>query len=284
VIISGGFSFPSLYAATYAGLTGAGLVIHSDGTARSEASLRPSQQLTRRILARASHAAAGNSEQAAERFVELGWPPELVFRALHTTRVGPLHELALARRYSTGEQLSVLHVGRLIARKGVDRLIGAIHAAREQGADVRLVVVGSGPEEAALRSQAEHLGVPAEWHGFVDQAGLPAHYAAADVFAFPTLNDPFGIVLLEAAASGLPLIASPHGGATGDLVHEGESGFVVDPDDLEAHTRALVTLARDPALRERMGRAAHRLTLSRTPETAADEYVRAAMAVGRGRR
>ena len=283
-IISGAFSFPSLYAAAYARLTGAGLVIYSDGTGRSEVSIGRGQQLTRRILVRASHAAAGNSAQAAERLVELGWAPDRVFQVPHTTNVGPFHEVARTRRYRTDEGLCVLHVGRLIPRKGVDRLISAIHCARKEGADVRLVIVGSGPEESALHAQAERLGVPAVWHGFVDQIGLPPQYAAADAFAFPTLMDPFGIVLLEAAASGLPLIASPHAGATGDLIRDGETGFVVEPDDLAELTRALVTLARDPELRERMGRSAHGRTVNRTPQASAEEYLRAAEAVRSGRR
>jgi glycosyltransferase involved in cell wall biosynthesis len=276
VIISGGFSFPSLYAAAYARCAGAGLIIQSDGTARSEASIGRGQRITRRILVHASGAATGNSELATERFAELGWTPDRVFLVPHTTNVGPLHEVARSRRYTADERLSVLHVGRLIPRKGVDRLVSAVGLAREHGADVRLVLVGSGSEEAALRAQAERLAVPVESRGFVDQAGLPSQYAAADAFAFPTLDDPFGIVLLEAAASGLPLIASPHGGATRDLVLEGETGFVVEPDDLEAQAHALVTLARDPGLREQMGRSAYRRTLDRTPQAAADKYVEAA--------
>lgn len=281
-IVSGGFSFPSLYAAAYARLSSAGLVIHSDGTAGSEAAIGRGQRLTRRILARSSQAAAGNSKLAVARFVELGWSAERVFSAPHSTNVGPFHAVAGARRYGDDAQLSVLHVGRLIPRKGIDRLIAAAALAREQGADVRLVVVGSGSEERALRAQAEQLAVPVEWHGFVDQAGLPPYYAAADAFAFPTLDDPFGIVLLEAAASGLPLVASPRGGATGDLVREGESGFVVEPDDREAFARALVALSADPALRERMGRAAYLATRDRTPAVTAEAYLRAAVAVRGG--
>jgi glycosyltransferase involved in cell wall biosynthesis len=278
VVISGGFSFPSLYAAAYTRARGAGLVIHSDGTARSEATITWPQRLTRRLLARTSDAAAGNSLQATERFMSLGWPSDRVFAALHTTQIEPFHAVGRARRPSPHQHLVLLHVGRLIPRKGVDRLIRAAAAARAEQADVRLEIVGSGPTESDLRRLAEELDVPTTWHGFVDQDGLPDYYAAADAFAFPTLEDPFGIVLLEAAAAGLPLVASPHGGATGDLVKEGQTGFVVEPDDLRAHARALVTLARDPELRSRMGRAAHELTLNRTPDAAADQYLVAAQA------
>jgi glycosyltransferase involved in cell wall biosynthesis len=282
VIVSGGFSFPSLYAAGYGRVARVGLVVHSDGTASSEAGIGRGQRITRRILARASQAAAGNSARAVERFVELGWASDRVFLAPHSTNVEPFHAVARSSPYGTDTSLDVLHVGRLIPRKGIDRLLDAAHEARGKGADVRLTIVGSGPEEARLRAQAERLDVPVAWHGFVDQQGLPAHYAAAGAFAFPTLDDPFGIVLLEAAASGLPLVASPHGGATHDLVREGETGFIVDPDDVAAHARALVALAGDPALRERMGCAAHAVTRNRTPQATADAYLRAAEAARRG--
>ena len=80
-------------------------------------------------------------------------------------------------------------------------------------------------------------------------------YAEADVFAFPTLDDPFGIVVLEAAAAGLPVVASPFGGATLDLIEDGRNGFVIDPNDIVGWARALIRLGEDPSLRQRLGSA-----------------------------
>ena len=100
-------------------------------------------------------------------------------------------------------------------------------------------------------------------------------YRQADVFAFPTLDDPFGMVLLEAVASGLPVVASPFAGATGDLVEEGRNGFVVDPGDGRGWAAALVALATDPALRRRLGLRSAESTRTRTPDRAADVYTRA---------
>ncbi|MGZ4178084.1 MAG: glycosyltransferase, partial [Solirubrobacteraceae bacterium] len=91
-----------------------------------------------------------------------------------------------------------------------------------------------------------------------------------------------GIVLLEAAAAGLPLVCSPHAGASADLVQEGETGFVVEPRDTAAFVRALTVLAGDAGLRARMGRAAHELAGRRTPADTADAYVRAATGVALG--
>jgi len=286
VVISGAFSFPSLSGALYGRLAGGGLIIHSDGTSHSERVLGRAHLLARRVLLHEAAACVANSEPAAERFIELGAPPTVVFRAPHTTNIAPFHAVARARRPPTeGAPVTVLHVGRLIPRKGVDRLVRAIAVASPKIA-LRLVVVGAGPEETRLRDLAAQLDVAdsVEFRGFVDQPGLPAVYAEADVFAFPTLDDPFGIVLLEAMAAGLPVVASPFGGATPDLVEDGRNGFVADPGDTPAWANALVTLARDPDLRGRLGARAHDATRDRTPANAADGYtaaVRAALRTDR---
>jgi glycosyltransferase involved in cell wall biosynthesis len=115
--------------------------------------------------------------------------------------------------------------------------------------------------------------------GFVDQDGLPAYYAAADVFVFPTLDDPFGIVLLEAAASGLALVASEHAGATLDLIKDGESGFVFDPHNEHALAELVAKLADSPKLVRDLGLAAYNSARLRTPECTAEKYLSAIMTV-----
>jgi len=276
-VISPAFSFPTVSAAVYGAVTGTPLVIHSDGTAQSERAFGRARHVARRLLLPRAAACVGNSVPAMERFVELGVPPERVFRAPHATDIAPFQAVA-GQRGSRSGPLTVLHVGRLIPRKGIDRLLrGAAAAATE--VPLRIMLVGTGPEEAALRRLAAELRLDVEFRGFVDQPGLPAVYAEADVFAFPTLDDPFGIVVLEAAASGLPLLASPFAGATADIVRDGVNGFVADPDDSAAWARALVALARDPELRRRLGHAAHEAVRDRTPERAADGYAEAVGAV-----
>jgi len=278
VIISGGFSFPSLYAAVYRRVAKRRLLIHSDGTAKSEAGIGRGQRLTRMLLACLADGGIGNSKQAVRRFEELGFEP--VFEAPHSTVIQPFIDAAERRVYGSSRQLRLVTAGRLIPRKGVDRLLRAVARAREGGAAIELTIVGAGEEEPRLHSLAAQLGLDdVVWVGFVQQHELPTFFAQADAFAFPTLDDPFGIVLLEAAASGLPLVASPHGGATEDLVSGRNSGFVVEPDDTDAFAAALAQLAADPGLRQRMGRAACAVAERRTPANTADAYIRAARAV-----
>ena len=241
-VISPAFSVQTLSAAVYGAITGVPFVIHSDGTAYSERSFGRARRAARRLLLPRAAACVGNSAPAVERFIELGAPPERVFSAPHATDIAPF-QAAAAQRVRRSGPLTVLYVGRLIPRKGVDRLLRAAAAAAAAG-PLRLVLVGSGPEEAALRRLSQELLLEVEFRGFVDQPGLPEVYAEADVFAFPTLDDPFGIVVLEAAASGLPLVASPFAGATSDIVRDGVNGFVAEPEDTAAWARALVALAR----------------------------------------
>jgi glycosyltransferase involved in cell wall biosynthesis len=281
VVISGGFSFPSLYAAAYCRASRARLLVQSDGTSRSEAGIGRDQRITRAVLARVAHGAVGNSRLAARRLAELGFDP--VFEAPHSTDIGRFLDVGRARAHPADDVLRVVTVGRLLAAKGLDLLLRAVAQARTEAMPVALTIVGEGEDEPRLRALAGELALTdVEWRGFVEPGELPAQLARADVFAFPTLGDTFGIALLEAAAAGLPLICSPHAGAAPDLVAEGETGFVVEPRDTRAFARALTTLAGDAGLRARMGRAAYELARRRTPADTADAYVRAATGVALG--
>ena len=276
VVISGGYSTPTLYAAAYTAATRCRLAIFSDGTSHSERRLSVAQQLARRVLVRAADACIAASEAAARRFLELGVEEERVFRSPHTTDIARYWQVALARNGHAGPGLRLLAVSRLVAGKGLDRLLLAVGRAAREESGIELEIVGSGPEEAKLRRLATDLRLAnVEFRGFVGQQELPERYLKADAFAFPTLGDTFGIALLEAAASGLPSVASPHAGATPEFVRHGESGFIVDPGDTEAMAAALIALARDPQRRSRMGRAAHEATLTRTPAAAAAGYAAA---------
>jgi glycosyltransferase involved in cell wall biosynthesis len=261
------------------------VIVQSDGTPHSERHLNRLQSTARRLLVPAASAFVANSAASRRRFIDLGADPERVFVVPHTTDIARFWAAADARRERrdaiwppSDEAVTVLCVGRLLPSKGLDLLVRAVAAGNRDGAPrIRLSLVGAGPEEHRLGRLARELGVDLSIRGFVDQRALPEIYGAADVFAFPTLDDTFGIVLLEAAACGLPLVASPYAGATEDLVGP-ETGRVVDPHHTERLAAVLRELADNPALRAEMGRRAHIHTLSRTPERAAEAYMEAVAA------
>jgi len=156
----------------------------------------------------------------------------------------------------------VLHVGRLVKRKGIDRLLRAFPQIVRRVPDAVLVVAGTGPEEAALRKLADRLQVPAVFLGSVAEADIPPLYAAAEVFVLPVADRWFGyefeglgIVLLEAAASETPSVVGRSGG-TPEAVVDGETGFVIDGRDVGQIVDRVVVALSDDDLRKRMGAAA----------------------------
>ncbi len=275
-VISAGYSIPSAYAAIFARLRGSPLIIYSDGTSWYERNLGRHQLLARALLLRAASACVAKSKPAAERFLELGVAADRVFLAPHSSTMDRLWSIARGRDYELGDKFTILTAGRLVPHKGVDRLLLAIARLEPEHPPIRLVVAGSGPELQRLRRLAEELGLEdVQFRGFVDHGDMPELYAEADAFAFPTFDDPFGIVLLEAAAAGLPLVASRHAGATWDLIGEEDVGAIVDPADANGFAAALGDLARDPVRRRRLGWSAHVATLDRSPQDSARGYVSA---------
>lgn len=140
---------------------------------------------------------------------------------------------------------SLLYVGALQDIKGVDVLLRALDRLRGSPWDFELRVAGTGPYEARLRELAARLGVDdrVTWLGYVDYADLPVVYERADAFVYPgRLDEPFGRVLLEALASGTPVVASAVG-STDFIV--GDAGVRFEPDDPAALADACTGLLAD---------------------------------------
>ncbi|MCX4502725.1 glycosyltransferase family 4 protein [Streptomyces anulatus] len=164
-------------------------------------------------------------------------------------------------RYGLGGRPVVLCAARLVPRKGQDTLIRALPAVRRAVPDAVLLLTGDGPYARALRRLAADTGVAdaVVLAGGQPHAAMPEHYAACDVFAMPCRTrrrglevEGLGIVFLEAAASGLPVLVGDSGGAP-DTVRDGETGHVVDGRDVAAVADRLVGLLRDRAAARAMG-------------------------------
>ena len=152
------------------------------------------------------------------------------------------------------EELKVLCVARFVPEKGLDLLLEAIAALCERRTDVRLVLVGEGPLEAHLRRKAIDLGIQdrVAFTGPVGQDDLAQYYAEADVFCLPSFAEGLPIVLMEAMATGRPVVASRIAGIP-ELVEDGVSGVLVAPGQPDELVAALEMLAASPELRRRMG-------------------------------
>jgi phosphatidylinositol alpha-1,6-mannosyltransferase len=201
--------------------------------------------------------ASALSPDAAARMVRL---PPGVDTALYKPGAGGS---AIREKLALGQRPIVVCVSRLVARKGQDTLIRAwprVRAASERaGASPVLLLVGSGPIEARLRRLAVRYAVEQSvvFVGDVPAEVLPAYYDAGDVFAMPCRScclevEGLGIVYLEAAATGLPVVAGDSGGAP-DAVRDGETGYVVPGGDVPALAERLIHLLSNPALAREMG-------------------------------
>jgi glycosyltransferase involved in cell wall biosynthesis/predicted metal-dependent phosphoesterase TrpH len=157
--------------------------------------------------------------------------------------------------------VNVLYCGRVTREKGADLLAETFELAREREPDLHLVVAGGGPEEQRLR---ERLGSSATFLGWLEGAELARAYASADVFLFPSSTDTFGQVILEAQASGLPVVAVAAGGPL-SLIEDRTSGLL-RAADAQALAGAVLELAGSPLLRDHLIRGGLRSVRARTWE------------------
>jgi phosphatidyl-myo-inositol dimannoside synthase len=188
------------------------------------------------------------------RLVPLGTDPEQ-FRPGIDTR-------AVRERYGVNGASWVLTVARLEPYKGVDTALRAVAQCRRDGIDVNYLVVGSGKKRKEYQKLAAELRMTdhVRFVGNVPEAELPAVFNVATAYVGASRRadgarvEGFGVALAEASASGLPVIAGQSGGLA-EAVRDGETGFVVNPDDPEAVAAALKRLLDDQLLARRLGQA-----------------------------
>ncbi len=185
------------------------------------------------------------------------------------------HLFRPAPRVSSKDVVTILHVGRLSYEKNVDLLLRAFARVAGQHPAARLTIVGDGPDREALTHLAGELGLGERvcFTGFVPHEQLPALYQAADLFATGSTIETQGLVVLEAAACGLPVVGV---GALAmpEAVHHTVNGFLAPAGNEAALAQHLARLVADAGLRRRMGAASRRLAEQHSLERVAAQYER----------
>ena len=210
-----------------------------------------------------SAAALANSRNTATMLAALGVPDSkivVVHPAVDAERFHPrVDGSVVRRRYAGAGDVVLLSVGRLQRRKGHDIAIQAIASLRTQVPNLRYVIAGDGEERERLERLVDehHLRDRVYFAGVVADDELPAHYAACDIFLMPNRIDDgdlegFGIVFLEAAASGRPTIGGDSGGVP-EAVDRDVTGLLVDGSRVQAVASAIRDLATSEERRGRMG-------------------------------
>jgi N-acetyl-alpha-D-glucosaminyl L-malate synthase BshA len=153
------------------------------------------------------------------------------------------------------DERRIIFVGRFRPDKGVTYLIKAMDIVRQRDQSARLMLVGEGPEEDSLRQLVGqlNLGSCINFVGQIPNERVPQYMAAADVFVLPSLYEGFPNVVLEAMASGLPIVASKVGGLP-EIVEDGQNGFLVEPKNPEQIADKILLLLRDDELTRRISR------------------------------
>ncbi len=204
------------------------------------------------------------STASDERLAQLGVAPDRVRRWDRGVDIQRFDPELRTPGLLPGE-INVLYAGRLTKEKGVDLLADAFLAARSRDPRLHLVLAGGGPEQEQLRAR---LGDHATFLGWLGGEDLARAYASADLFAFASRTDTFGQVILEAQASGLPVVAVAEGGPV-SLIDHGETGLLTAAD-ARAIAEAMLSIVDDQHRRERLAATALAAVRERTWEASLD--------------
>ncbi len=221
-------------------------------------------------------------EQGRQFALRYGADPETIVVLPHVVDVAGISVAADAVRGSREQRRSerglrgatFLYVGRIWAGKGLDVLLDAYKLTFERlDGDASLVVVGDGVDEERLHARCLKEAIQrVVFTGFKSADELPAWYVDSDIFVFPTLGDPWGLVVEEAMACGLPAISSDAAGEIRSRIFDGENGLIVDAGEVEALADAMVRLARDEVLRADMGAKARKSVRAHTLDEWAERF------------
>jgi glycosyltransferase involved in cell wall biosynthesis len=205
-----------------------------------------------------------NSEEYRDSWVKRGIDPaklQIFPRGLDTQLFHPTRRDSrfFEKFGAKNGQIRLLYVGRVSREKDLDLLADAYRRLRDEGLSIQLCVVGHGPYSHEFSESLPE----ALFTGYLTGGELAAAYASADIFVFPSTTDTFGNVIIEAQASGLPVIVSDSGGPK-ELVENDRNGLITRSHDVEDLTRAIRELVADPERRKQMGNLARESVINRT--------------------
>jgi glycosyltransferase involved in cell wall biosynthesis len=227
-------------------------------------------RLLERWLAAGTTALIAVSPQVRDDLVSLGVAPRERFVVIRLgieldERVAPeLNGRGESRRYLgiPGDRFTVGWIGRMTAVKRTDDVLIAFKSLRDSGVDAVLCMVGDGPDRLPLEQRAHELGVARNTVFLGYQEDVAPFYAAFDVLVLPSGNEGTPVTVIEALAAERPVVATRVGGVP-DVVRDGEDGFLVEAGATDDLADRLGRLARDPALRARMGKKGRERVLPR---------------------
>jgi glycosyltransferase involved in cell wall biosynthesis len=291
VFVPGYASLPALAAALWTRFHRRAGILMTESQERDQPRVRAVELVKSSLIRLLFGAAIAGGKRSVSYLERLGFPSD---------RIAKYYDV-VDNRYFTGQAASLrallrdpvdtvppvfLFVGRLAPEKNVSGLLRAFAAYRSNGGQWTLRIVGRGPLEESLRSEAIDLGIADDvlFAGFHERESLVEQYVSAGCFVLPSLREPWGLVVNEAMCCGLPVLASDRCGCAADLVHSGLNGHTFDPANIREMAGLMsVTANRSAAELLAMGRQSLSIISRFTPEAFADEAARLCLA-GHSRR
>lgn len=271
VIISNELGFRTLLAVLYTKIRrDARVIAWTEVTEASEHGRGLMRKLLRKALRKNIHAFLALGSGGIQYIRSLAVDDQKIFKLAYTTDVQRFAGNELRR--TAGERRRLLYVGQLIQRKGLPQFLQALsrRSAEHPTEQLEFVLAGDGPLRGSLASTSVPRNLQLTFLGPVAYENLPQLYAAADLFAFPTYVDTWGVVVNEALAAGLPVLGSVYAQAVTELVQPGRTGWTFRPDDPDEMYRAIVQSLAEPAEKlEQMRAEARQTALRLTPSVVA---------------
>lgn len=268
VLVLNDFSPTMLIAAAVAKLRSIPYGLRTDGVPETDPGLRPGvRRLSRRLIARGAAFGIGPSEGSRRLLTTLGLAGPFAFAPLfpawRPNLVSP----------EDGRPYDVLFCGTLDETlKGARFFTDVVLGCAAKAMRLRVRVVGDGPLRAEMEDRMTKAGLEVRFDGFLAQSALAEAYGSAKLFLFPTRGDVWGVVVQEALQSGTVVIASPHAGASREMLLAHRCGIVA-PLDPDAWVEAILRLLADPSQWDALSRAGRHAQSQFTSERAVAAYV-----------
>lgn len=283
LLVIGGWTAPSFYEAFFwAKIFGKKVAFFGESTLRDKRLKNKAFEKLKRFLVRHSDGFIPAGKASAEYYKYLGAPAEKIFIAPFCAdheffyneylRLKPYKEDIKKRRGYPS--VVILYCGRMVWYKGVSYLLEAYNKLQKEIDDIGLVLVGDGEERKNYENYVKNNNLQnVFFEGFVQQENLPEYYVASDILVLPSLSEPWGLVVNEAMAFGLPVISTDVAGVTYDLVRDGINGFIVKAGNSNELYNTLKKLCEDSKLREKMGNESLKIIKNYTPENWAKCFI-----------
>lgn len=285
-VVCGGYSYLACWqAARWARRQGRPVLLWSESTANDLRRRHRVVEFMKTRFARLCTAFVAAGKASRDYLLQLGAPADRIFTApdavdvkLYARRAEETRQRAAAVRAQHDlPRRYFLYVGRLVPEKGIFDLLAAYSAlAEHERSQIGLVFAGDGASRGRLAERAAAITPGSvRFSGFVHREELPQLYTLAEALVFPTHSDTWGLVVNEAMACSLPVIASDVAGCVPDLVEDGRNGFVFPAGNIGQLTRAMRTWLQHPELTAPMGQRSAQRIQGYTPELCADGLAKA---------